>query len=113
MTGDGGSMQTVISSWIEGQDRKHRDNYVARGRRYGGLSESLLLRSWEISLQCAMATPADPALHREQEDLTAELELRGLAVPLQAGYDAYQALLDSMEPAPEGHPFDAAPFEDL
>ena len=103
-------MQARIASWLNDSKLRRHDDYVGRGRCYAQLPDELLLRSWALSRQCSHIRPSDTGLMHEQADLTSEIELRGLAIPVTPAYDAYLALLDCEVRVPEDTPFSPDPF---
>jgi hypothetical protein len=80
-------------SWLKSNSIDNQANYLSRGRRYSGLEEGLLLEEWKASFR-AMTSQPDAQENRENHrDLCAEIELRGLAAPLNEVEDSVDTLL--------------------
>ena len=70
----------IIESFIASEDMNRVANYLSRGRCFSSLDLSTLKDNWTAAFK--LMTKPDGLRHViEVGDLTAELELRGVAVP--------------------------------
>jgi hypothetical protein len=71
-----------MRAWLDHNSFKLMTNYVRRGRAYRGLSNESLIEAWVENMREHCRNPGEPNANRTQNDLDAEMELRGLEMPL-------------------------------
>lgn len=71
-----------MRAWLEHNSFKLVTHYVQRGRVYRRLSNEALIETWVENMREHCRNPGEPNAYRTQNDLDAEMELRGLEMPL-------------------------------
>jgi hypothetical protein len=79
-------------AWMASVDVDCAADYLRRGRRYASLPAEDLPKSWQKAFRAWVQIPNSELMRREKDDLGAELELRGIPLPLAEVADAAEVL---------------------
>ena len=90
------ALSVEVLSWLQEKEMQHAADYVRRGRRHVSLSESDLHDAWIAAFEAFAVDPLNPALRLTHDDLKAEFDLRGLAVPRGAVTAANEILISKV-----------------
>jgi hypothetical protein len=78
--------------WLESTRLDRVADYVQRGRRNVSLSNDVLFEAWKQTMR-SIAEDPNPELIAREQDLVAEIEVRGLVAPYAEVKDAIEAVL--------------------
>jgi hypothetical protein len=88
-------LRTDIESWLASNSVDRVANYVARGRRHSSLQDDPLFEAWKSAMRAMAADPFSKERRMHEDDLVAEIKLRGLTVPYEDVKDAFEKLISS------------------
>jgi hypothetical protein len=84
-----GDLQQQVHAFLRDSQLEKNAEYASRGRAYRGLSDSELSDKWCAAFTAFADSPSDRDVGRLENDLAAELDLRGLELPLAMVADAW------------------------
>jgi hypothetical protein len=90
-----------VLSWLESKQVDRTAAYAQRGRRHSGLGNEGLIEAWKTAFRALAKDPHNDDRRAEEQDLQAEIELRGLVAPYVEVMDAIKEFVAAGKRAAE------------